>query len=485
MFATAGLVLLACTSLTLIVWRIRPGATLAAASVALGLIVVIAALITGSLVTVAIVFGIGVIAWLVGEALVGHLMPPSNPFPLRAVVCFAAGNTILGLVLLVLGSLGQLNAGALAITLVVLTLTALVVTLRRTKRQPGTGCVAHGPVPLWEALVMGVVSGMIGYAMLTALSPEWMSDPVRVHLPLARQIWQTGTTWQTGRRQVSRGRLPNSAIHAQLMSIVGWAVGGDIGVKLSHSLVGLATIVGVGSLGWLLAGRTSALLAGTVFAAIPIVQWELGHAYVDLYRGPLSVAARAIAVLLWQRTGRRPMLVLGGALASFAYVSKVVSATAVAGLVIALAVVGREGWSLGRRVRQVATFSVGALLALPWIVWVFQRTGSILGLDYALGALGPLLEPGSSSGIGNLAEFGVGRSPLSILTLPWAATFQGSLFNEGGAGNIGILLLMLLPLAVFAPRRAAAPSSLLLQSSRIWGGQSALSTSDTRYRFWH
>ena len=55
----------------------------------------------------------------------------------------------------------------------------------------------------------------------------------------------------------------------------------------------------------------------------------------------------------------------------------------------------------------------------------------------------------------DLPTFGFGHSPLDLFLLPWRMTFQGQAFHQEGAGDIGVTLLMLTPLVLFAPRTRA------------------------------
>ncbi len=70
----------------------------------------------------------------------------------------------------------------------------------------------------------------------------------------------------------------------------------------------------------------------------------------------------------------------------------------------------------------------------------------------------PLLSPWNQRhpnwgiiGLGR-APLPVGRSPLALLTTPWHMTFHGEIYHSEGTGDVGIGLLMLLPLALLAPR---------------------------------
>ena len=380
------------------------------------------------------------LTWLIGEAVVGGIVPLAIPLLVRTVLAFALGNGLLGLALLLLGSLGHLDVGGL---LVVMSVMAVVAVSLIVHRAGGRRSLRWKPEPAsgWEAFVIGSASGLVTYALLTCFLPEIASDATREHLPLTRQIWETGSTggltWWTA----------NQPIHAQLVSAVNWAAGGDVGVKLSHALVGLAAVAAVGSLALLLAGRAAAVMGAVIFATIPIIGWQLGHAYVDLYP-VLFCTGAALAIVIWQQGGRRAMLAIGGALAGFAFAAKVVSASAIASIGLALACVGRTRNRLTERAGAVLVFALGGLITLPWLYWGYQKTGSIPGLEYALDAI---LDRGSSVS-GLFAGFGIGRDPMSIATIPWAATFQGERFAEIGMGLFGILPLMTLPALLFVPR---------------------------------
>ena len=66
------------------------------------------------------------------------------------------------------------------------------------------------PLPLsWlETVLVGLTVGLVAYAVLAAFTPEVHSDAVRQHLPLAREIWQTGAARDSipGRAPTCRSR---------------------------------------------------------------------------------------------------------------------------------------------------------------------------------------------------------------------------------------------------------------------------------------
>jgi hypothetical protein len=65
-------------------------------------------------------------------------------------------------------------------------------------------------------------------------------------------------------------------IHAQVQFAAMWGFGGINAAKLTHTTVGLIAVAGVTGAGCLLGGRTAGVVAGVLFAALPLTLWELG-----------------------------------------------------------------------------------------------------------------------------------------------------------------------------------------------------------------
>jgi hypothetical protein len=234
-------------------------------------------------------------------------------------------------------------------------------------------------------------------------------------------------------------------IHAHLLYAVAYGFGGMTAATLVHTLVGLVTLLGIAGIGWLLAGRVAAAVGAAIFATMPLVLWELGTAYLDLFPVLFTVGA-VLCVLRWQRHGPLPWLVVAGALAGFGFAAKMTMGLMIVALGLALVLVGRSPGNRRDRILAGVAFGLGALVvALPWIARSYAIMGTIPGLSI-------LTAHATGSATSELPDFGLGRSPLDLLRIPWALTFQGERFNYEGAGDIGILLLMTLPLALLRPR---------------------------------
>ena len=83
-------------------------------------------------------------------------------------------------------------------------------------------------------MLVGLTVGLVAYALLAAFTPEVHSDAVRQHLPLAREIWQTGAAREFPSLWTSH--LP---IQGHLLYAAAFGLGDMTAAKLVHTLVGL------------------------------------------------------------------------------------------------------------------------------------------------------------------------------------------------------------------------------------------------------
>jgi 4-amino-4-deoxy-L-arabinose transferase and related glycosyltransferases of PMT family len=433
-----------CVGSTLVARRFRPEATLPTALGMGAAIVVGGAAATDGLAASLPVIALVGFSWFIGDAIVSSILPTPAYLGARVVVGIALGIGVTALLLLLLASLGILNTATVAGGGIVIALAVWSFGPRRGRW--GSFRSFRPAVPSWfEAFVAAVAIALVAYALLQVFVPEETSDAVRLHLPIAREIWQHGSApnfpilWPSA--------FP---IGAHIIYAPEWGLGGTVAVKMTHAAVGLLAIGSVGALAWLLAGRSAALVASVIFGTMPIVLWELGHADVDLFP-TMFIAASSVAILLWLREERRGWLVAAGALVAFAFAAKMSAGVAGAALAVAILLVGRRSWQARDRALAIAAFCIGAAVVLPWLVRSYVLTGSIAGLDILAEAL-----RGNHTGLTvGVAMYGIGRTPLDLARLPWEMTFNGVLFGEGAQGSIGILLLLTLPLIALNLRNRA------------------------------
>ncbi|MDQ2652567.1 MAG: glycosyltransferase family 39 protein [Chloroflexota bacterium] len=249
-------------------------------------------------------------------------------------------------------------------------------------------------------------------------------------------------------------------------------------VNLFQAAIGLASIAGVAGLGWLLAGRFAAVIAASVFGAMPLVLWELGHAFIDMLPVLLTTSAMA-CIIIWQRHNSVPWLVLAGALTGTGVSTKLNMAALILAIAASVFLVGREPWNLRERVATTLAFSLGALTMVPWLAHLALRTGTLPGLDALMSRISrvsPLFQS-LSPDIAQHAEVGAlsdgdtsevtgppadwvafGHSPLDIVRLPWTLTFGGErfAFPVVGRGEVGVATLLLIPFSIFGSRQRTA-----------------------------
>ena len=444
----ATVVILAVVIPTLLAWLVLRRYSLWVGLGAVVVVVATEALLTDSLAAVVVVAAQTAVMLTIGAGIVRLLLRhvgSSVPPLVGLVLAFATGNGVLGLVYLGLGSVGLLSGVAVVLVWMVSGALAAGALYAARGPRPRSSLLAWGPSTFLGAVVTSLALGFVAFATLHAFLPETLSDAIRHHLPIAREIWQTGTVaefkWWTS----------HYPIHAQVVSVPAWGFAGAAGVALSHAVAGCFAAAGVAALARLLAGRSAGAIAGAAFATLPLVLWEMGHSYVDLYP-PMFVAAAAAAVVVWQRANLLRILVLAGFLAGLAFATKTVAATGVAGIGLALLLVGRERFTPRTRLLAGAAMLAGGLLVFPWLWRSFEITGTFPGLDLLFSSvLGTERQLAT-----DLGTYGVGRSPISLALLPWSMTFDGRLFGQSGTGAVGVLLLMALPTWLFLPRTRAS-----------------------------
>lgn len=458
-------------STSLLARTVWPAATLPATFATGGIILAAASVSTGSVAAVAIVAGLFVLAWLVGDAMLRRLPPTADALVVRVPLSIGLGIGAIGLILFLLATLSLLNAASVFAAAAVLTLLVIVDRARLTAR-PAWPRDWRPSAPTWfETVVIGLATGLVVFALLSAFIPENQSDAMRQHLPIAREMWQSQSAAAIAPMSTSTGPVQGHLFYA-----VAYGLGGVPAAKLVQVAIGLAAIAGVGAIAWLCAGRLAALVGATMFATMPIVLWELGHAFIDLFPVFFTVMA-VLAIMLWQRDGFPVWLVYAGALAGLGFATKLNMAVVIAALAGVIILVGRAPWRARGRVLALVAFGIGGIVVVPWLIRGYGITGTLPGFGIMreqfssviplLGEHGPSVSPALDESALQTAVAalqgpgapgaGFGRSPFDLLGIPWYMTFHGRDFGFPiiGRGEIGIALLMLLPLALLGPRNRA------------------------------
>lgn len=466
MVIATAIVVLACLATALVARKVRPAAALPALLMVAAVLFVAVAAASGSLASLCVVVVGSALSWLIGEAICGLATANAAPRQ-RIAVAFALGVGFLGLVWLLLALAGQLNQPAVLLT----SGAALVLALTARQRHWGRlfSSLRHlRPAPLswYETVVVALVVGLITFAMLSTFVPENQSDATRQHLPIAREIWQSGAIGVFEPMSVS-----HQSIQGHLLFAVAYGFGDMTAAKLLQAMIGLASILGVASIAGYVAGRSAAIAGAAIFATMPIILWELGHAFIDLFPVLFTVSA-VLCMLFWQADGHLPWLFLAGALAGVGFATKLNMALVLIALGAALFLVGRGPWRWRDRLLAVVALGVGALVITPWIYRNLLYTGTFPGIGIVMQHVPNLLpfpmpQPGAAPSAvdlfsppslpGDSVSQEFGHSLGDLIGIPWFLTFFGKDlgFPIIGRGEIGVALLMLLPFGLLAPRNRA------------------------------
>lgn len=469
-----------CMAATILARAIRPRATWPVLLVTAAFTVVAAAVATGSILALIVTIAFSCLVWLGGELTLILVSQSPSVVAVRIPLASGIGVGLFGLLWLVLGLMQRLDAASVLIASGL----ALVVLILAARQVNGIWPILSGgwnlsPPSWYETILASLSAGLVTFAFLGAFVPENISDATRQHLPIAREFWQMHGLVILESMSVSRQAIQNHVIFA-----VAYGFGGLTAVKLVQAAIGLISIAGVFALGWLLRGRFAALVGACVFGTMPIVLWELGHAFIDML--PVVLATSALmCVLIWQRHDRFAWLVLAGALTGIGVSTKLNMAALILAIAAGVFLVGREPWNFRDRLLSTIAYCLGALTLVPWLVHLALGTGTLPGLDAALSRMawlttdahhrmakvttsgGTLVPAGASSPdlLGTPAEWvPFGHTPIDLLRLPWTLTFAGErfAFPVVGKGEVGIASLLLIPFGLFAGLRRSTAFLVLV-----------------------
>jgi 4-amino-4-deoxy-L-arabinose transferase-like glycosyltransferase len=321
-------------------------------------------------------------------------------------------------------------------------------------RRAGWWTVDERPVDRrWFRRGLQIVSAAaLAAAFLTALAPETEYDSLWYHLGLPKIWLEAGHPVDVVHDYVSLYPL-----QWELVFTAGLVLGGPVSAKLLHFICLPLGALLVWELSRSLAPRAQPWLAVALFLTIPTVLWEATTAYVDLAVA-LHIGLGVLALLRWTDSGDRRWFALAIVTLGLAMAIKHLALVAVAILApgLALWLWRRQGWPLVRAVVPAAVLvALALLIPLPWYARAWFASGNpffpeLFGL---FGASPPerwdhLAQQGLA---GFKARFGIERTPMNLLALPWDMTMHAARYG----GTLGPLFLLLLPaLALFRGRTA-------------------------------
>jgi hypothetical protein len=457
-----------CVGLPLLTRLFFPARALQAIFIGPAIVILAGAIRTDSLLSLIATILFTACALSVGFAIVALVSPMLPAWPVTLSLSVSLGISTIG-VLALLSALASVLRLAVVVALLALLTIVAVVTVAILGKHPSIPGRGRGDISWFALIILSLAVSLCVFAALSAFVPENQTDATRQHLPVAREIWQSGALDVFDPMTTSR-----QSVQGHILYAVTFGLGNFTAAKLLQVVVGLSSVLAVAAVGQLLSGRVAAVVGAVMFATMPIVLWENGHAFNDLLPVLLSVAA-IICILLWQREQLRWMVLAGG-LTAVGISSKLNMFIMAGAMVTSVLIVGSNRPSARGRLRGLLAFGCGGLIILPWairtaIVNAPQTTSAIpfagvlvlipplaklVGLERTPSAPASLPPP---VGVDPFAGFqqSFGHAPSDLLGMPWFLTFQGKDlgFPVIGRGEIGVALLMLLPLIYFAPRNRA------------------------------
>ena len=366
----------------------------------------------------------------------------------RGVLAFALGSGFFALWVLAIGSLGLLSAPLILGPALLLALGLLIRRLSAPQRA-FAGRWRTRWIPSWlETILLGQLVGFALIGCSVGFGPEVMSDAFRVHLVIARQFAAEHRVFG-----IAEQGLSSSPIQGQLLYTAGMVLRGVGLAKLIDTATGLAVIAGVGVGGYRLGrSRTAGIVAAALFAGLPVVLWELGVGYADLFEVLYGVVALLCLLRLLVSPNWRWSLLLGMAL-GFGVAAKLRASFRIGGVGLAL-IVGYAGrLRLAALPRLLLTLASGfALSCGAWVLRSIWLTHTVPVLSPVLGVLG-IGAATTNNPVDDVAGFGIGHGVGALMRLPWSLSLDSSLFSEQEDGFVGFALLCLLPCLLALPRR--------------------------------
>jgi 4-amino-4-deoxy-L-arabinose transferase-like glycosyltransferase len=358
------------------------------------------------------------------------------------------GGGLVGLVVLLLGRVGLVDAWNVGALILVVPVVCLAVVMRQ---QRASGLVAlgrHRATALVDALAVSRLTAGTTAALIVTFGAcvVWASAPEIQYDAVYAKEWLPSHWVATGRISAALDHpVLNVLGIAQLLAVPEHALGGPAAGRFLQLLAGVGVVAAV----WHWAGRGGASWRGPIAAVLvaqtPHVVWQASTAYDDLMLTLFALAAALAAMQL----SRSPV----GALRSGA-VMGLVAGTCVAGKLhlAPFAAVLLAGWVLAQGApRKVLSAMAGAaggaaLIALPSPLFLWASTGNPVFPQYNQVFRSPYYPPVNEkynfpySPDGSLGQ---------LVRLPYDALREPSTYMEAvPTGALGVLPLVLV-VAVF------------------------------------
>ncbi len=217
----------------------------------------------------------------------------------------------------------------------------------------------------------------------------------------------------------------------EMLYTLGMLLHGQSAGKLFHFGCGWLTVCAVFAFARRWWGPSAGRLAAAIFAAVPLVIWQMMTAYIELGLALYSFLA-VYALARWLE-GRKPgWLWVAALMCGWAMGMKMLGGAVLIFAVIVLLWALRGAPDRAASARQVLVFALLAgALAAPWYVKSYLWTGNPV-YPFFYGLFDGRYWTAERAHLYTEAQkaFGLGAGPLSLLTLPWDLTMRPRWFFD-------------------------------------------------------
>lgn len=310
--------------------------------------------------------------------------------------------------------------------------------LRRLHRPRNLVSLALG-----AALAVLLLLALVGMRTPPAVQ-EW--DSLSYHLAVPKRYLQEARIFF-----IPYDHHSNFPFTMEMLYTLGLSLSSDYLAKGFHLLAGVICVVAMFGFArrFLPKLPRAGLVAGALFASVPLVVWEAGTAYIDLGLTLFTLLA-VYGVVVWWYDRRSRWLVISGIMAGLAAGVKMtgLGTLLVLELIVAFGCIRRE--RVGPAMRFLGAFAVPALLvAAPWYIKTLLWTGNpVYPFFYEIfGGVNWSQEQADAYREAQ-RQFGCGHGLLAFVLLPFNLTFTPGKFFDVPLprSHIGPAFLAFVPL---------------------------------------
>lgn len=383
-----------------------------------------------------ILAGITLLAWLGLGSLLLHPLRSSGDRLLDLLNRVGAGAVGFALLTMGLGWAGALHSTAFEILLALAAFGGIV------RFATETRSLASPRLRKWRPWQMALAALLALYGLLAALAtaaPVSSPDALLYHAADPRLFEDSLLIFE-----IPWNSSSYEPFAVEMLVLDGELVWDSVQGAFAPLLLTIVALAAVMGLAERIAGRSAALLAGTVFFAQPFMLWEASSVFVEPgLAAAVALASWNIAQFVRSPEGPSSTLILVGVFSGAAAGMKFLGLIAGAALATAFIVLA---WSR-LDARRLAAFAVPAIVvAAPWYV----KNAILTGNPFFPHLLGGLNASAAAELERSMKSFGGGRDPLDFLLLPFRLLADGDLFDAGEW--VSPLFLAFAPLALLVPQ---------------------------------